>query len=125
MAISKGVRTFVMQLLRRGTYRWPGRFNSLKKANQGRNQYLCAGCGGIFKKKEINLDHIEPVIPVEGTEDFNVIIERMYAMEDGWQVLCSVPSESNGGKPKGCHGEKTEIENEQRRDVKKVSRKKK
>lgn len=122
MSIDKATRTFVMNVLRRGTYRHPGRFNALKKAHVGRNQYLCACCGGIFKKKEINLDHIESVIPIEGTEDFNVIIERMYVPVEGYQTLCAISSEANGFKEGGCHGEKTAKENEQRREIKKAKK---
>lgn len=110
--MNKGKRTFVMNVLRRGTYRWPGRFNSLKKAHKARNAYECNSCKEIFKKKEINLDHKDPVIPVEGTEDFNVIIDRMYAEEGGWQVLC-----------KPCHKTKTEAENEQRVVIKQEKKK--
>lgn len=100
-----------MNVLRRGTYRWPGRFNALKKAHVGRNQYLCASCGEIFKKKEINLDHVEPVMPIEGTEDLNILVDRMYAFEEGWQCLC-----------KECHSVKTDKENEQRREIKKAKK---
>lgn len=115
--MDKATRSFVMNVLRRGTYKHPGRFKALKKAHIGRNQYVCAGCGGVFKKKEINLDHIESVIPLEGTEDFNVIIERMYVGIEGYQVLCCVKSDLNSD-PGGCHGVKTAKENEQRRLLK-------
>lgn len=115
MALSKGVRSFAMNALRRASYKWPGRFNTLKKAHIGRNQYLCAGCGGVFKKKEINLDHVEPVMPIEGTEDFNVLIERLFVPESGWQVLCK----------DRCHAAKTEKENEQRRLIKSETKPKK
>lgn len=56
---------------------------------------------------KVNLDHKEPVVPVEGFErgnwDWHVYIERMFCDSEGFQVLCS-----------SCHDKKTKEEDQKR-----------
>lgn len=60
-----------------------------------------------LKKGKIHMDHVEPVIPVNGfpnkTWSWDIYISRLFCLEEGWQVLCS-----------SCHDEKTTYENIQR-----------
>jgi 5-methylcytosine-specific restriction endonuclease McrA len=82
---------------------------ALKAAHIDRNAYQCASCKGIFPKKEICLDHKEPVVPVDGFKlrenfDLHEFAERLLVEEDGWQVLCDT-----------CHDSKTKDENSQRK----------
>lgn len=90
--------------LRRISYRYGPRFRVKKAASRGRGQYECAVCKEIFASREVQLDHIEPVIGVsEGFKDWNTFITRLFVDEEGYQVLC-----------KPCHAIKTVDENKTR-----------
>lgn len=121
------LKNFIIQGLRRLSYKWPGRTKAKLKArvlakdhpeikDLGKTIYLykCAICGNLFKDKEIVLDHIEPVVdpnsPIIGSNfDLNVYAERMFCDENGFQVLCSE-----------CHNQKTKAENECRKNQKEL-----
>lgn len=64
---------------------------------------MCAKCQGLFKKKECQLDHIEPVIPIEGFQNFDVHLKRLFIKANGYQALC-----------RPCHKLKTKEENNAR-----------
>ena len=96
-------RQVIINALRRASYRMPERNQALKKARIARNTYVCNICKETFPRKQIQLDHVEPCIPVEGTNDFNVIIDRMFCASEGYQCLCIF-----------CHKEKTKNENKER-----------
>lgn len=104
-------KAFLINALRRASYRWPSRYKALKRAHIGRNEYFCESCGVIGPKKSIALDHVEPVInPEKGWQDLDVYADRMLPdTEYGFQVLC-----------KPCHAIKTNKENE----IRKKNRKK-
>lgn len=102
------VKDFVMRVLRRGTYKWPARGIAAGNARVSRGVYECAKCKGHFGRKEIDIDHIVPVIPLHGTDDWNLIIERLFCDSSGLQVLC-----------KKCHKEKTQFENRLRKSYRK------
>jgi 5-methylcytosine-specific restriction endonuclease McrA len=102
-------KSFAIAALRRASYRWPSRFRALANAKIGRNEYLCKECGTINPKKQIQLDHIEPCVPVTGWDGFDGFIDRMFTdTEAGFQVLC-----------KSCHLEKSQAEAAQRKTNKK------
>ncbi len=87
---------------------WPPRKEAIKKARVARGEYKCASCEGIFGPKQIQLDHINPVIDEEeGFVDWNTYIERLFCDEDGFQVMCIT-----------CHSAKSFLENEIRKQVK-------
>lgn len=51
--------------------------------------FRCAKCGGLFKREEINVDHIHPAIdPVLGFIDWNTYFARLFCDYLGLQVLC-------------------------------------
>lgn len=109
-------KNFAVQTLRRASYRWPGRYNALKEAKIGRNQYICKMCpeGTIHPKKMIQLDHVQPVVdPIAGWQGFDSFIDRLLCETTGYQVLC-----------KPHHEIKTKIENEFRIGNKKKNKKK-
>jgi len=96
--------------LRAGSRRWPPRFETLneskteKKVNTltGRiaQHFRCASCGGEFPAKQVNVDHILPVVdPVVGFVDWNTFVENLYCEKENLQVLC-----------KTCHDLKTKKE---------------
>ena len=107
------VRAWLTQKLRRLSYQFPYRKNLLRRARVSRGKYKCAMCeeAGIetlYGPKEINLDHIDPVVQVEfGFIDWNTYIGRLFCPEENWQVLC-----------KDHHNTKSFLENELRKSYK-------
>jgi len=91
---------FVMQALRRATYRWAFGHMAMKRQHIDRGLYQCETCKSAFGPKEINKDHIEPVVPVTGFESWDQTIKRMFVKSDQYQILCL-----------NCHTQKTNIEN--------------
>ena len=110
------LKAFLVNTLRKASYRWPSRYKALKKYHIGRNEYYCASCGIIHGRREGSLDHIDPVIdPKTGWVDLDVYADRMFPeTEEQWQRLCH-----------DCHDEKTSAENEIRRANRKPKKKKK
>lgn len=98
-------KSFIINTLRRGSYRWYGRWQAEKRSNLGRNQYFCENpeCGVILKKKETQMDHIIPVVLTTGWDGLENVADRMYCEPEGYQRLC-----------KPCHAEKTLKENQMR-----------
>lgn len=80
---------WLKKAIRRISYRYPARYTAKVNARVERGKYKCAVCGGIFPNKEVQLDHVEPVInPMTGFVDWNDYINRLFVDVDGWQVLC-------------------------------------
>lgn len=101
----KEFRSFIIQVLRRGTYKWRPRSEAKKRARVGRNQYKCAGCGGIFGNKEVDIDHKIPVIDeVVGFTTWGDYIQRLFCPVENFQILCR----------DNCHSKKTKKENKLR-----------
>lgn len=99
---------WIKNALRRASYRWPPRSETMKEARLKRNTYLCALCKKTFGRKHIQLDHISPVInPKKGWQGWDEFIKRLFVDKSGWQVVC-----------KPCHKEKSNKENEVRREQK-------
>ena len=94
------IKNFIISLLRAGSRKWPPRAKVLgqakteKKINSksGRlaQHYLCNACKKDFPQKDVNVDHVIPVVsPEEGFVDWNTYIPRMFCEEENLQVLCS------------------------------------
>lgn len=99
--------------LRRISYQWPPRKEAIRRARVERGSYKCATCEGLFGPKEIQLDHINPVVDEEaGFIDFNTYIDRLFCSTEGFQVLCRT-----------CHDTKTFMEGEIRKQVKRENKK--
>lgn len=92
---------FVKNTLRRASYRWPPRDEAIRMARVARGFYKCAQCSvDTFKRDEVELDHVEPVIPIkDGFTTWDEYIRRLFPKAEGYQVLC-----------KNCHSAKTMIE---------------
>lgn len=108
------IKSFIIQLLRRGTYKWPPRTEAFKAARVERGLYKCAMCANLFGPKAVKLDHINPTVdPKTGFVDWNTYIARMYPEDpNAFQVLCEQ-----------CHDSKTAVERELRKQYKpKVSK---
>lgn len=107
-------QSFIKSTLRKGTTRWPPKYEVLNAAKRGKQvnvstgriaeHFLCACCGGLFPSKLVVVDHIHPVVPVTGFVNWDDVITRMFCGVDGLQVLC-----------KECHKIKTKEENAQRK----------
>lgn len=116
------LKSFVISALRQSTFKWKPRqvaYNAAKvqtgefKTGRPKYSWKCASCGGLFKSKEICVDHIEPVVPLNGYEsglefDLNEYVMRMFCAAECFQVLCGP-----------CHDEKTKEENKLRKSSKK------
>lgn len=92
-------------------YKWnrsPQREGALVQALRPYGKYECAKCQKWRIKDEIEVDHIEPVIPVTGWRGFDVSIPRLFCPKEGLQILCL-----------SCHSAKSKSENAERRRHKK------
>lgn len=104
-------RAAIQNLLRRARF-WKPPNLALKKAERKsksdnkklKYEYQCNHCNSWFPRKEVQVDHIEPVIdPKVGFVDWNIYISRLFSPESNYQVLCLE-----------CHQEKSKKENELR-----------
>jgi hypothetical protein len=109
--MDKAKKSFVIASLRRASYRWYGRWQASKRSHIGRNEYFCENpeCGMIGKKKEFQMDHIDPVVdPLVGWQGLDSFAERLLCEPEGYWRIC-----------KTCHKNKTLVENQIRKENKK------
>lgn len=107
--------------------RWPEKYASLNRAyvKDGTNPqtgkkcklHKCEECGSLNPKGQMQADHTEPVVPVDGQwgdttrflgYNFNELLPRLFIESDGYGALC-----------KPCHKAKTAEERKQRQQHKK------
>jgi len=101
------LKQFLINTLRRASYRWPAREEARRRNKIDRNQYTCEICKGTFTRKETQINHKEPVVnPEKGWEDLDVYAERMFVDETGFE-LCCIP----------CHDKITEEQMEVRKET--------
>ena len=105
-------RSFVISTLRAGSRKWPPKYETLnaakteKKVNKATGRlaqhYLCAMCEQEYTQKDVQVDHIKPVVdPKKGFVSWDTYIDRMFCEGKNLQVLCKI-----------CHAEKTKLEKE-------------
>lgn len=92
-------KAFIVQVLRRGSYRWPPRNEAMKRARIARGVYKCESCQTEVGRKDVSLDHIISVVPLSGFTTWDEYIERMYCDADGFACICNP-----------CHDAKTAAE---------------
>lgn len=108
-------KAFIIAAIRNGFRRWPPKYECLANASVGKKlntktgrmaeHKRCAACNGEFPAKEIEADHIEPVVaPNTGFVDWNTFIGRIAVNVSGYQALC-----------KECHQLKSNEERNQRK----------
>lgn len=109
--MDKKKKQFVINTLRRASYRWPTRGQAEKRSRVERGVYRCEQCGHQGKRGEFAMDHVVPVVdPIKGFTTFDEYIERMLPdSPEQWQRLCKAK----------CHKEKTDQENLTRKETKK------
>ena len=108
------LKAFVIAVLRSGTRRYPPKWEVLKdayvgirlneKTNREGKHYLCALCEGEFPSKEVEVDHIEPVISSKGFTSWDDYIARLFCDKSNLQVVC-----------KSCHKIKSYNEGQERK----------
>ena len=81
-------------------------------------RYTCANCGRKFMRKDIAVDHVEPVIPLDREfSSWDDFVDRLFCDEDNLQVLCSYKIKDKGkhGDKLSCHHQKTQEERKLRK----------
>lgn len=73
-----------------------------------RVHFECRSCKSKGSRKQVYVDHINPVISIEGRKSWDEYINRLFCGEIGLQIL-----------DKPCHNAKTKQENSLRRQYKK------
>jgi 5-methylcytosine-specific restriction endonuclease McrA len=106
------LKTWLIPKLRRLSYQWPSRRLALVRARVSRGLYECAECKregrtGLWGPKEISMDHIEPVVDLNGWDSWDDVLARLFCSPDDFQCLCH-----------DCHDKKTEKENQVRKEQK-------
>lgn len=101
------IRSFVVSVLRSGSRRWPPKYETLneafterktnKKTGKLAKHYLCASCNKEFTAKDIEIDHIIPIVsPTTGFTTWDSFINGLFCGKENLQAIC-----------KPCHKEKT------------------
>ena len=92
--------TFAKGALRRASLMWAPINQCRTNARKERGKYECAMCKGLFGPKEVQIDHIQPVIDIiKGFTTWDDYIERLFCDVENLACLC-----------KTCHASKTESE---------------
>lgn len=103
-------KSFIVSALRAASRRWPPKFETLHEAYVGQKtnpktkriskHYQCKACSQVFPGKDVQVDHIEPVVSTsEGFTTWDAFIQRLFCEKEGLQVLCTP-----------CHNIKTQKE---------------
>ena len=89
---------FVKSSLRGASRRWPPKYQCLNEAfvrkdinpKSGRlaKLYKCNLCTGLFAAADVQVDHIDPIIPATGFTTWDDVINRMFCEADNLQVVC-------------------------------------
>ncbi len=88
---------FIRSALRQATLRWAPKRNAeiaarrpsqCKQNKRLKWQYQCSRCGRWYPRKEIELDHIEPVGQLRCADDLPGFVERLFCDSDGYEMLC-------------------------------------
>lgn len=94
------LKSFITSTLRGGFRKYPPKYKSLKDASLGKRlnpkskrmaeHFECKRCKGAFVAKDVNVDHVEPVVcPYTGFVDWDTYISRLFCDGSNLQVLCS------------------------------------
>ena len=108
--------SFVKGALRSASQRWPPKYTVLNEACIGQQInptsgrlakfYTCNACKEVFPAKLVEVNHIIPVVPITGFDNWDGIIKRMFCEKDNLEVVCKV-----------CHKLITKQENLERKQI--------
>ena len=109
--------SFITSTLRAGARRWQPKYDTLnaskteKKINRktGRmaQHFRCQLCGEEFTQKDMEVDHIKPVVdPVKGFQTWDIFIDRLFCEANNLQAIC-----------KPCHLLKTNKEKQEKKNA--------
>jgi 5-methylcytosine-specific restriction endonuclease McrA len=74
------------------------------KTGRMAQHYFCAMCENEFTSKDMEVDHIKPVVsPTKGFVSWDSFIENLFCEADNLQAIC-----------KSCHKEKSKKETQKR-----------
>lgn len=121
-----GLRSFIMSGVRSKSLRWKPRSSAIASVCVGKglnpatgrqcNLHKCPSCGGLFPQNQMDADHLEPVVPLEGFPEmaetwlgynWTEVLKRLFCEADGFRVLC-----------KKCHKAVTKKEQIERKRIK-------
>jgi len=105
-------RTFIRSALRSSFRKWPPKFDVLrnsqteKRTNSATGRiamhYMCAVCKKDFPAKQVQVDHIKPVVDLKaGFVSWDEFINRLLCEAKGLQVLCKPCHNVKSGKERG------------------------
>lgn len=114
-------RQWLITKLRRISLYWPARQECLNASKIERGVFRCNHCKMGFGRKEINIDHIDPVVKITGFINWDDYISKLFCDSSMMQILCLQ-----------CHSNKTLTEGfireahrqKQKKSVKKIDKKK-
>ena len=102
------MKTFLTGYLRRASLAWPARNEALTDARTSRGWYKCAMCQEDYKREQVDIDHIKPIVSLkDGFTSWDEYIANLFCPKEGFQILC-----------KNCHETKTLIEDQMRMQYK-------
>jgi len=112
------MNSFIKSALRSASQRWPPRYSSLHDACIGQKinpksgrlakHYTCGMCKQAHPAKDVQVDHIKPIIdPVVGFQTWDILIGNLFCEKENLQILC-----------KTCHQIKTNAEKQLKKDNK-------
>lgn len=106
--------SFVKGGLRSASQRWPPKYKCLSDACIGTRRnpesgrlakfYICANCKSDFVAKNVEVNHIIPVVPVTGFDSWDGVVDRLFCEKENLEVLC-----------KPCHKSVSKQENIERK----------
>lgn len=107
-------QSFIKSALRSASVKWPPRYTVLNEAFTGTKtnkatgrkakHFRCNRCKGEFVQKDVQVNHIIPVVPLSGFTTWDEVVDRLFCEKEGLEVLC-----------KPCHKEVTKEENDSRK----------
>jgi hypothetical protein len=92
--------SFVKGGLRSASQRWPPKYRVLSQACVGTKlnvatgrmakHYICNSCKNEFPAKNVEVNHIRPVVPVTGFDSWDGVVERLFCEAEGLEVVCKL-----------------------------------
>lgn len=112
--------SYIKSVLRKASMRWKPVNQVKQEARTERGFYKCAECGEVVtatvvatlkngktkRIKNVAVDHINPVVPTSGFDNWDNVIKRLFCDKEGLQLLC-----------KECHDKKCQEEVSERKRV--------